>query len=171
VRVYKLSPSGKEQTLHVFGPGHLVAEAAALAGAPLPATAEAAERSQLLFIPRRAFLDFLEARPALAVGLVEVLSQRLLRFAGLIENLSLRDVPARVAAYLLECRVEQGADEVRLDMSKGRLSTLLGTSPETLSRTLTRLAEAGAIEQMDNRRIRIAAPALLQGLESGETAL
>ena len=53
VKLYKLSPRGDEQILHMYGPGNAFAEAAVLAGGKYPAFAEAAEDCTLLAIDRR----------------------------------------------------------------------------------------------------------------------
>ena len=50
VRVFKLSPYGKEQTLHMFSAGDTIGEAAVFAGEPFPAHAKASEQSHLLFL-------------------------------------------------------------------------------------------------------------------------
>ena len=72
---------------------------------------------------------------------------RLRRFASQIESLSLKEVPARLASYLLYLSEEQNSpDKVELNISKGQLASLLGTIPETLSRIFARMSEDGLIE-------------------------
>jgi len=64
----------------------------------------------------------------------------------LVEDLSLKESPARLAAYLLLASEDvTHADEIELDVTKGQLATLLGTTPETLSRTLKKMSETGVI--------------------------
>jgi CRP/FNR family transcriptional regulator len=172
VRVFKLSPSGKEQMLHVFGPGEPVGEAAVFAGGPFPANAAAMEAARLLFFPRDAFTEAVRADPAIALRMVSVLSRRLMGFARLIEDLSLKEAPARLAAYLLLLREQSGGgDEVELPMSKSQLSNLLGTTPETLSRMLGKLTQEGALAQVDSRRLRLLDPAFLKRIDAGEERL
>ena len=79
--------------------------------------------------------------------MLAVLSQRLRRFASQIENLSLKEVPERLAGYLVYLSHEHGdSDEVELDISKGQLASLLGTIPETLSRIFAKMSEEGLIK-------------------------
>ena len=73
------------------------------------------------------------------------LSGRLRHFAGLIEDLSLKEVPGRLAKYLLYLSDGKGDGEMALDVSKGQLASLLGTIPETLSRILARMHRQGVI--------------------------
>ena len=52
VKIFKLSPEGKEQILHIFGPGDPFGEAAVFSGQHFPANAEAMESSRIFFFPR-----------------------------------------------------------------------------------------------------------------------
>lgn len=154
VRIYKTSLSGKEQILHVFGPGELFAEVAVFRNASLPANAQALEHSDILFIPRRGFIERIRATPDMALDMLALLSLRLRSFVAKIEDLSLKEVPARLAAHLLLLQVSQGGEAVRLDLPKGQLASLLGTIPETLSRILKKFSEAGILET-DGRTVRL----------------
>ena len=155
VKVFKLSPEGKEQILHLLGPGEPFGEAAVFAGQPFPAHAETLEKSRAFFFPRGAFVELIKADPSLALNMLAILSRRLRRFTLLVEDLSLKEVPGRLAAYLLYLSGEKaGSDELRLDIAKNQLASLLGTIPETLSRVLTRMTQQGLIH-VDGSRIRI----------------
>jgi len=67
VKIFKLSPEGKEQILHIFGSGDPVGEVAVFAGRSFPANAEAISAARLLFFPRSAFLGLISADPSLAM--------------------------------------------------------------------------------------------------------
>jgi CRP/FNR family transcriptional regulator len=168
VKVYKLSSDGKEQILHFLGPGEPFGEVAVFTGQHFPANASAIEESRVLFFPRKSFVDLIKTNPSLALNMLAVLSKRLRRFAALIDDLSLKEVPGRLAAYLLYLSDQsRGAKEVELTITKAQLASLLGTIPETLSRILGKLSSQGLIET-DGRRIRILDPETLQDLaESG----
>jgi CRP/FNR family transcriptional regulator len=69
------------------------------------------------------------------------MSKKLRQFAAQIENLSLKEIPARLASYLIYLSEEQDAENaVTLNVSKGQLASLLGTIPETLSRIFAKLS-------------------------------
>jgi len=172
VKVYKLSPDGKEQILHVFGPGEPVGEVAVFAGRKYPAYAEALEASKFLYIPRREFLALLQREPAVALNMLAELALRLRRFTNMVENLSLREVPGRLAAYLLYLSERQDdSAEIQLDMTKTQLASLLGTIPETLSRILARMTKEGYIASGEGRAITLLDRESLQQLASGESKL
>ena len=101
VKIFKLSPDGKEQILHIFGPGDPFGEVAVFAGQHFPANAEAMESSRIFFFPRESFSDLIRNNPSLALNMLAILSKRLRRFANLIDDLSLKEVPGRLAAHLL----------------------------------------------------------------------
>lgn len=151
VRVFKTGWDGREQTLHILGPGEPVGEVPVFAGAQFPATAQALDDATACFFPRAALLDAYARNPGLAMAMLAVLARRLREFTRLIENLSLKEMPQRLAAYLVH-RAEGRRRAVRLDVTKGTLATILGASQETLSRTLARLADAGLIT-VDGRTI------------------
>ncbi len=152
VKIFHLSEQGQEQTLHLYGPGRTFGEAAMFAGGEYPAWARAVEDARLLEVPRAVLERVMHQRPGLAMGMMAGLSAKLREFARLIERLSLRDVPGRVAGALLE--EADGRREFRLARTKRQLASLLGTTPETLSRSLGKLSDAGYIH-VKGRTIRI----------------
>jgi CRP/FNR family transcriptional regulator len=154
VKVYKASQEGREQILHIIGKGDPFGEAAMYAGIPFPANAQALLDSRCLFFPRAAFTALIASHPSLAMNMLAVLSMRLREFAAQIEGLVLKDVPGRLAAYLLALSAEQGTSfGARLAIPKTQLANLLGTIPETLSRVLGRMQDEGllAVEKRDIR--------------------
>jgi len=153
VKIFKTSFSGKEQILHVFGASEPFGEVPVFHGQPFPANATALEKTSLIYFPRKAFVDLVYSMPSLVMNMLAVLSMRLRRFAMQIENLSLKEVPARLAGYLLYLSEEQGGTEqVELEISKSQLASLLGTIPETMSRIFAKMSEEGLI-QVDGKKI------------------
>jgi len=171
VKVFKASPEGKEQILHMFEKGECFGEVAVFTGQGYPANAQSESKSSLLYFPRAGFVELIRKEPSLALNMLAVLSMRLRRFAGLIEGLSLKEVPGRLAAYLLFLsEKEKDARDLKLDISKGQLASLLGTIPETLSRILNKMNRLGLIES-DGSRISIIDLTGLEELASGEKKL
>ncbi|MFH2011979.1 MAG: Crp/Fnr family transcriptional regulator [Pseudomonadota bacterium] len=172
VKIYKVSPDGKEQILHLFGPGEPFGEVPVFAGENFPAHAVSIEESCIFFFPRDAFIELIRKNPALVLSMLAVLSHRLHRFTMLIEDLSLKEVPGRLSAYLLYLSEHKdGTDNLILDISKGQLASLLGTIPETLSRILTRMTREELIRLDGPHRIHILDRDSLLELASGERRL
>lgn len=140
VKVYKLSPEGKERILHVIQPGGTFAEAAIFGDGLYPAYAEPLQTSKLIFLPKDGFLDLLMNNGRISINMIAGLSRFLRQFANQIEDLTFKDVPSRLARYLME--LSRGTKPaVELPISKSQLASNLGTVSETLSRTLRKLSE------------------------------
>ncbi|MCX5896237.1 MAG: Crp/Fnr family transcriptional regulator [Proteobacteria bacterium] len=172
VKVFKLSPDGKEQILHILGAGEPFGEVAVFAGERFPAHAEALEETRVIFFPRASFADLIKKNPSLAMNMLAVLSRRLRRFSALIEDLSLKEVPGRLSAYLLYLSDKKNREtSLTLDISKAQLASLLGTIPETISRILARMSAEELIESDGHRNIKILDRPGLEELASGERKL
>ncbi len=101
------------------------------------------------------------------MNMLAVLSKRLRTFTTMIEDLSLKELPQRLAAYILHLMEKQeNEQEITLDVSKGILSKILGASQETLSRVFKQMTDSGLIE-MHKRTIRILDPEGLEDLAEG----
>lgn len=170
VKIFKVSLDGKEQILHIFGPGEPFGEVPVFSGEDFPASAEAIDETKVLFFPRSAFVKLIHNHPSLALNMLAVLSMRLRQFTVQVENLSLKEVPARLAAYLMYLSEEQDTpDSVTLKISKGQLASLLGTIPETLSRIFQKMT-AQRLIQVEGRHIRLLDPTGLKALSIQGTA-
>ena len=146
VKIYKVSAEGKEQILHIFGQGQPFGEVPVFAGQKFPANAQAISKGRVLFFPRTAFVALITENPSLSLNLLAIMSSKLREFTVQIENLSLKEIPARLASYLIYLADEQQNDDaVTLGISKGQLASILGTIPETLSRIFAKLSGQGLI--------------------------
>ena len=154
VRIYKISPKGDEQTLHIYGPGDTFGEAVMLAGVNYPAFAQMTQEGTLLVISRAALVGEITRDPELALRMMAGLAGKLREFASLIEQLSLKEVPARLAAVLLNEARRHDTNAFRLDRTKREMAAQIGTVPETLSRTLAKMKAQGIIK-VDGSRFTI----------------
>lgn len=147
IKVFKLSFEGKEQILHIYGPGHTFGEVPVFEGKNFPASAMAIEKSVIIFLPREKFVNLITSTPGLGMNLLADLSRRLREFTVQIENLSLKEVPARLSAYFLTLSREQNNQKkLMLPISKAQLSNLIGTTPETVSRVLKKMMDSDLID-------------------------
>ena len=169
IKIFKSSPDGKEQILHIYGPGNPFGEVPVFSGTRFPASAVALVASRILFLPRNAFVALISRHPSLSMNMLGELSMRLRQFTVQIENLSLKEVPARLASYLIYLAEEQQAvDRVTLEISKGQLASLLGTIPETLSRIFAKMS-AQELIKVNGAEIRLLDTAALADLaETGK---
>ncbi|WP_310425522.1 Crp/Fnr family transcriptional regulator [Chamaesiphon sp. VAR_48_metabat_135_sub] len=145
VKIFKVSANGKEQIIHFVNARENFAEVPALDGKCFPASATAIEPTESIFFPRMAFLGLLHQAPDIAINLLISLSQHLRNQSRLIEELSFKNVPQRLASYLLNLSDRTTNTTVDLDLSKSQLAAALGTIPATLSRAFYRLSSEGMI--------------------------
>ena len=171
VKIFKISPEGREQILHIFGPDEVFGEVPVFAGQRFPASAEAMEESRIFYFPRAPLISLIKKNPSIALNMLAVLSMRLRRFTSLIDDLSLKEVPGRLAAHLLFLSEQrEGSVDLELTITKAQLASLLGTIPETLSRILTRMAGQDLIES-DGPKIKILDKQGLEDLAKGFSRL
>lgn len=171
VKIYKIGPDGREQILHFVHNGDPFGEVTLFAGTAYPAFAKAVTDVETLFFQRDDFKTLIEKNPQLSLNMIAIMSFHLRRFATLIEDLSLKDVPARVAQYLLGLvsksgREVDGTVEVELDLSKTELAQRLGTISETISRTLGKMKSTGVIDT-NGKKVTILDMDMLEEIASG----
>lgn len=171
IQVHRASPGGREQVLHVQGPGDPVAEVPLFDGGPYPASARALEDSRLLFLPQDAFQQLYRENPEIADAVIRNLGKRLRRMVALIAKVTLKDVRARVAATLVEIAEENGAlrngGRFTLPKTQEQLARELATTREGVARALAALRRDGIIAQT-GRRVEILDVARLDEAAQGE---
>jgi CRP/FNR family transcriptional regulator, dissimilatory nitrate respiration regulator len=151
IKIYRLSPQGKEYILRIVGPGETLAEAAVFSGKTYPASADSLEDSRLYYLKKSDFVHLIRQNPQLALNMISGLSLLLRNLAQQVEDLSLHEVSCRLARYLLEQAVKNGFPlvngvQIPLEIKKNLLASRLGTIGETLSRTLAKMKQRGLLE-------------------------
>lgn len=151
IKIYRLSLQGSEYIMRIVGPGETIAEAAVFSGKTYPASAEALEDSRLYYLKKTDFLSLIQENPQLALNMITGLSLLLRELAQQVEDLSLKEVSARLANFLLAealkgSPVLSDGIKIPLEMKKGLLASRLGTIGETLSRTLAKLKQKDIID-------------------------
>jgi len=157
IRIFKLSPSGREQVLAIEGPGSSFAELPVFDGGNYPAAASALENTEVLFISRKDFQAFCREHPDVALKVIAVVGARLRRLVGIIEELSFTTVRQRLISTILRLaqasrlRSKEGI-HIELTKSHQDLAAELGTVRELVSRNLSRLQAEGFLE-VEGRQI------------------
>ena len=171
VNVYKVSSEGKEQIFHIVKEGETIGAVPVFSGKSFPANARAISKSHLLFFPREKFMNLITNNPSLTMNILALLSMRLREFTIQVENLSLKEIPGRLAAYLLYLSEEQGdKDVIKLNISKLQLANILGTGPESLSRALGNMKNRKLVEE-EGTSIRLINRGALESLaEDGKSS-
>lgn len=153
VRIFQRGPQGREQVLHIVGPGGTFAEVAAIGGFECPANAEAVTAAVCALVPQEPFCRWMHEDHKLCLELLLGLTLWTRHLVGLLEDVTLRDAAGRLARWLLAAAGDDGI--IRLPSLKKHLASQLNITSETLSRTLKRLEDAGIIAAAGRGAIRI----------------
>ena len=141
VNVHRVSAAGKEQVIHVFRSGESFAEASLASPTGYPANARAVEAATVLLIPKAPILSLIGRRPDLALRMLGSMSSHLRVLVGMLDDLTLKDVETRLLNWLVKHSRTASGGVIQLPGTKRVLAAELGTSSETLSRTLARLRD------------------------------
>jgi CRP/FNR family transcriptional regulator len=180
VKIYRLLPTGRAVTVFIFGPGDVFGFLPFLDGEPYPAYAQALEDAEAQVMSRDELLSAVRADPLVAVALIGLVGRRLRDAMQRIESLSSPGVLPRVASALVALLPDASdptgaAAIIRLPVSGGEFAAALGITPETLSRSLTRLASARVLHRLGPGRFQVLDPEALrqaaQSVDSSRTPL
>ncbi len=146
VKVVLIGEDGREVILSILRGGDFFGEMSLIDDQPRSAHVIATEASNLMVLRRDEFRECLEQTPRIALGLLRALSRRLRRADDKIGGLVLLDVTGRVARVLLELADEHDGERVPRKITHHMLAQMIGSSRETVSRTLRELADQGLIQ-------------------------
>jgi CRP-like cAMP-binding protein len=143
VKVFKMTPTGKDVILEIFGPGDPFGAVAVYEGRPFPASAVALEETVCLLVPRQEFFGLLEAHPSLVRGLLLGLTHRLIELTNRMAELTGGRVEPRFARLFLKLADEAGRPApdgifIPMPLSRQELADLTGTTIETCIRIMSR---------------------------------
>lgn len=149
VKLALTSPHGIEKVVELFGPGQSFGEAVMFLGKPYPVYAQALTDSLALHISKSVVVGGIDSDPAFCRKMLAGLSIRLHSLIQNVESISLRSSAQRVIDYLLHDLVEvkEGCDvHISLSANKNVIASNLNITPETFSRILHNLSDAGLIK-------------------------
>ena len=169
VRIYRTSPEGKMQVLHVEGPGRPVAELPLFDGGPYPASAITIDESRLIFLPRDDFEHIYRAHPDIAQAIIRELGRRLRHLVHVAETLAFRDVAARLALLIVDYAERAGRPTaagvvVHLERTQEEIAVEIGAARESVSRALKQLRRGGLIRPAGRHDILVPDLARLRAL-------
>jgi CRP/FNR family transcriptional regulator len=152
VKIFKISPQGKEYILHILTKPHIFGDVPLFTGGDCPASVQVLEDSTLLFVPKNGFLLLLKENPNLSFKIMSGFAKRLKSITVKAEDLSLKEVINRLADYIVKGIKDNGNSNLpepfyKIPLSNPTLAAYLGTIPETISRAIKKLK--------DNKIIRV----------------
>jgi CRP/FNR family cyclic AMP-dependent transcriptional regulator len=158
VKVTKSNAAGKETLLAIHQPGDFFGEMALLDGKTAPATVAAMEDCKIISISRSDFQRHLMHNEKVVAQIIQVLCGRLRQVWNQIPTLSYDNADSRIRAGILQISRRYGIQDARgtlinLKITHQELAEMVGTSRETVTRTLSDLQRDGIIQVADRRII------------------
>ena len=161
VKIFKMSPTGREMMLSLESAPSTVAELPLFDGGPYPASVRAVTPLVAYFIDKSGFYQVCRQHPDVALKILAVVGRRLRHLVMVVESMTFGSVTQRLARLLLEMSREQGSADFALPLTHQEIASRLGTVREVISRNLARFKAAGLI-QVEGRKVLITD---LRGLE------
>ena len=165
VRLFQVSPTGKEAILWISFPGELFGVAEIWSGIQRQVYAVANEATRVYSIRRQDFINFLGAHPEAAMKAIGILSARVRALGHTLGGLASENVETRMARLLLRFATLSSATQcvsavaeeeicVNVRLRHQDIANLIGASRQTVTTNLLRLRKQGAI-RMVNHHIHI----------------
>jgi CRP-like cAMP-binding protein len=148
VKATRMSREGREQAMLFLRPVEVFGDIAVFTGTTYPGTVVALEAVDVWIIPAKTILDLIPRHPDLAMAIIRRLSERVLHYIGLVEDLSLRSVESRLANTLLrnaELQDDRLVVPRRSWTTFDEMAVRLGTVRDVLSRALKTLEAEGLL--------------------------
>lgn len=150
------SPQGDEKILGLVQPGQSFGEAVLFLERSFPVSAHATIDSEVLLVNKDAVFEILDNDTTVARRMLAGISARNRQLVNDIESISLQNSAQRLIGYLLQISAESPEpDHIQLPANKVTIASMLNITPETFSRVILKLQNAGLIE-VSGRHITIA---------------
>jgi len=155
MKIYRLSEQGKEQLLRMLYPGDFTGELALFSEKVHDSYGEALEDTRICSIRREDLQKLLLKYPTISMEILSEFSKRLDAQERQTATIATEKVETRIALYLIDLMDEEKENPFTLPMMKKDLASLLGTTPETISRKFLEFEERGLMLSLPQNRIRI----------------
>lgn len=161
---------GRRLTTSTAWAGETIGLQLVIAESPYQCDVEAGERSVVAIVPSKALLELMQAEPGVQMSLLEIAAKQAIDLSHRLATMSL-DTTSRVAGFVLdrlsESRLPGRRLEADLRVSRVELADMLGTAPETLSRSFTQLRDRGLIASDGGHCVTVVDPGALASVAAG----
>lgn len=158
LKAYRDTTEGKQQILHIFGPGDFLGERTLFTHTESAYTVEALTSVTVCTIYREAFQSLLDEYPSISKKILEVLSDRLTNLEKTLESMGTKTIDKRISTVLVDFAKKFGRkknDHIELDLPLNRegIANYIGLTRETVTRKMKRLERDGIILPVGNKKI------------------
>ncbi len=151
VKIYKTDFHGKEQIVNILQPGDMFPHQGFFRQDDCPAHSEVLEDAILIYIPIKTFENFLITHPEICVKLFRVLGDKIMDLQNRLEEKILHNTYEQIIMLLLRLAKDYGKEtkdemiKINTHFTNRELANMIGSSRETVSRTLTQLKKQSLI--------------------------
>ena len=149
IKTFKTNKEGKELITGVYTKGNFIGYKDLIMGVRYTESAKTLEDSKLCFIPKKSFNSILFNNRAIANRTLKVLSKSLWQREEQLIHLAYDSVRRRVAETLLGLKkqyVSEDGDDSSLPISRKDLAKMVGTTNESVTRTISEFKEEGLLK-------------------------
>lgn len=151
VRIYKTTPDGREFTLAIVGSGTVFGEMALTAQQLEGAYAQAMEPSRVSTMAREDLERLILEKPEVGLKIMHILSERLRRYEARLEDVTMKDVRARLAGIIVLLVESEGVRtstgyRIPRHYTHERLGTMIGANRVAVTRAFGLLQNEGVVE-------------------------
>ncbi|WP_018131620.1 Crp/Fnr family transcriptional regulator [Effusibacillus pohliae] len=151
VKIYRTDEQGREQIVNVLDAGDMFPHIGFFRQTVYPAHSAMLEKGVLLVLPMARFRLLLESNPQLCLKMMAVMEGKIIELQDRLEEMVLHDTFGRIVTLLIRLARLHGVPDgpwIRVDvpLTNQELANMIGTSRETVSRTLSQLKKAQAAE-------------------------
>lgn len=152
VKIYRTDVHGREQIVNVLKAGEMFPHQGFFRDDDYPAHAEVIQDSILIYIPIKSFEQFLITNPEICIKIFRVLGNKLVDLQNRLEEKMLYNTYEQIILLLIRLSKNHGeqinAEQVRIttQFTNRDLANMIGSSRETVSRTLTQLKKQDLVE-------------------------
>ncbi|KAF0106902.1 MAG: Transcriptional regulator Crp/Fnr family [Anaerolineaceae bacterium] len=163
VKLYRLSPQGRQYIVRLCQEQDTFDEVAVFDGSGNPVNAEALETSRVWVAEAESVRRMVQASPESAQKVIVNLGQNLRGLVRAVSEMAFYQVTHRLARLISQL---PGEEVSGIHLTQDQMAARLGTVREVVARSLRELERSGAI-RTENRRITIADPSLLEQWTQG----
>jgi len=152
IKIYKSDINGKEQIVAIAKKGEMFPHVGFFRKGDYPAYAEVLESSTLIAIPISKFENVLIENPELCIKVFKVLGEKIVDLQNRLEEQILNNTYEQIVKLLIRLAQKHGKEQedgtivLKSEFTNKDLANMIGTTRETISRTLTKMKKDELIE-------------------------
>ncbi|WP_066061091.1 Crp/Fnr family transcriptional regulator [Neobacillus soli] len=156
IKIYKSDVNGKEQIVAIMKKGEMFPHVGFFRKGDYPAYAEVLEPSTLIAVPISKFESVLIENPELCIKVFKVLGEKIVDLQNRLEEQILNNTYEQIVKLLIRLAQKHGKEQedgtilLKSEFTNKDLANMIGTTRETISRTLTRMKKDELIEVDDD---------------------